>query len=176
MAENQCPFCRSETPSEASKCSHCLSVIGEYKICPDCVESVSAQAKACKFCGYRWPTAVGAPGGETEVLSRIWANNIGAMINEPSFTALFLPPELTLTRAEAVLVKWSFLGLRTYRQRISTDRIASVRFLQGIFWGGIVIETYGGSSSDLVVTGLPKGDAKEMADLLDGFARKGATR
>ena len=97
---------------------------------------------------------------------------MGAMITEPSLTALFFPPVLTVTGAEVRIQKWSFWGLRTYRQSLSTERIASVRFLKGIFWGGIVIETYGGSSADLVITGLRKNEAQDTADLLEKLAAK----
>jgi hypothetical protein len=173
QVENYCPFCRGEVEPEASKCPHCLSRIKEFKICPDCLESVAEEASVCRFCGHRWKMDVDearSRASRNDVLKQIWADNLGAMVTEPSITALFFPPELTITRAEAHLVKWSFMGLRTYRQRISTERIASVRTLRGVFWSGIVIETYGGSSSDLVITGLRKKEAQETAALLEGLS------
>ena len=171
-----CPFCRSPIEAEALKCPHCQSVVGEYKVCPDCRESVSAEARVCRYCGHRWAEPPGgAPDAERQdedILRQVWADNLGAMITEPSITALFFPPVLTITPNEARIRKWSLLGLRAYRQRISTQRIASVRFLKGVFWGGIVIETFGGASGDLVITGLRKSEAQEAAALLEKLAGK----
>ena len=168
-----CPFCRTAVDSDASKCPNCQSVIGEYIICPDCRESASSQASVCRHCGHRFEAdPAGAQAARDEILCQVWADCMGAMITEPSLTALFFPPVLTVTAAEVRIQKWSFWGLRTYRQRLSTERIASVRFLKGIFWGGIVIETYGGSSADLVITGLRKNEAQDTAELLEKLAAK----
>ncbi len=169
-----CPFCRGEIQPEANKCPYCQSVVKDFKICPDCAEPVSEDASVCKSCGHRWKTQVEArsEASRNDTLTQVWADNLGAMVTEPSITALFFPPELTITRLEARLVKWSFMGLRTYRQRISTERIASVRTLRGVFWSGIVIETYGGSSSDLVITGLRKKEAQETASLLERLSEE----
>jgi len=171
-----CPFCRGSIAANAIKCPHCQSVIGDYKICPDCRESVASDAAVCKYCGRRWPAPapdLHEPESRGEaILRQIWSDNLGAMVTEYSITALFFPPELTITRTEARIQKWSMLGLRTLRRRISTDRIASVRFLKGVFWGGIAIETYGGSSGDLVITGLRKAEAQQASALLEKLALK----
>ena len=60
-----------------------------------------------------------------------------------------------------------FLGLRTMDQKLQVSRIASVRAIDGVIWGGLVVETYGGSSADLAINGLDKREAKETAKLIE---------
>jgi hypothetical protein len=168
-----CPFCQASIHTEALKCPFCHSVVGDYKICPDCRESAPHEAVVCRYCAHRWPgPEEDATPEEEAILAHVWSDSLGAMIVEPSITALFFPPELTVSSSEARIRKWSLMGMRTYRQRITLERVASVRYLKGVFWGGIVIETYGGSSSDLVIGGLRKKEAREVADLLEDLTRQ----
>ncbi|MCX7015648.1 MAG: hypothetical protein NTW86_24365 [Candidatus Sumerlaeota bacterium] len=170
--DSQCPFCRGSIAADAIKCLHCQSVVADYKICPDCRESVPAPAAVCKFCGHRWtaPASAAHEEGEEDILRRVWADPLGALVTMFSPTAVFFPPELTITRTEARIHKWSLFGLRANRQRISLERIASVRYQKGIFWGAVIVETFGGTTGDLVISGLSNQDARETALLLEKLA------
>jgi len=44
--------------------------------------------------------------------------------------------------------------------------VASVRSTKGIFWGGLLVETFGGASEDLSEKGLRQEDARMMAEQL----------
>ena len=174
--DSQCPFCRSSIATDAVKCPHCQSAVADYKICPDCRESVPAPAAVCKFCGHRWTAPAAREAGEEEVLRRVWADPLGGLVTMFSPTAVFFPPELTISRTEARVQKWSLFGLRVNRQRISLERVASVRYQKGILWGGVIIETFGGTTGDLAISGLSNRDARETALLLERLAthRSGA--
>jgi hypothetical protein len=52
-------------------------------------------------------------------------------------------------------------------------KIASVRYMSGVIWGGIVIETFGGAMGDLVMGGLDKPKANETAQLLEQIVATG---
>lgn len=99
----------------------------------------------------------------------IAATPLGGMICESSITALFLPPEVTITHEAIHFKKWGLLGLRTYSQKISPTKIASVRYISGVIWGSVVVETYGGGIPDLVVRGLDKGEAREAVKVIEQY-------
>ena len=53
-----------------------------------------------------------------------------------------------------------------HHQEIQVSRVASVRYTRGVFWGGILVETFGGSAEDISEKGLRQEDAREMAEKL----------
>ena len=154
----------------ATKCGSCGSNVGDVKICSHCAEAVRAEATTCPFCS----ADLQPPAPEEEALLEqpwvIYASPFGAAINEQSVTALIYPPVLTITPNEIHIRRRSFLGLRTMDQKISVSRVASVRAVKGIFWGGIVVETYGGASGDLAISGLDNEEARHTAGLLERLA------
>lgn len=142
-------------------------------MCTGCAEPVRESATMCPFCGtdLRPP-----PPEQTELLSEPWviyASPLGACLADASITALIFPPILTVTPNEIHIRRRMFFGLRTMDQKISVSRVASVRALQGIIWGGIVVETYGGASGDLGISGLNKEEARHTATLLEKMAHVG---
>lgn len=171
-----CPFCRNAVPEDAVKCGWCGSNIGDIQMCPSCREPVRAGATLCPFCA----ADLAPPEPEdAALLAEPWvieASPIGAAITEQLPTALFYPPVLTIDDKEVHVHRRSFLGLRKLDTRLALTRVASVRALQGIFWGGLVIETYGGSSADLAINGLDKEEARETAALLERLVRSSSGR
>lgn len=165
-----CPFCRGTLAPEATKCSHCGSNVGDIKTCPRCAEAVRSSALTCPFCS----TDLTPPAPEeTALLAEPWvvyASPIGAAITEQSPTAIIFPPILTVGAKEIHIRRRSFLGLRTMDQKLAVDRVASVRALSGVIWSAIVIETYGGASGDLAISGLNKEEARETAAIIEGLA------
>lgn len=141
------------------------------RLCDSCRESVRAEATLCPFCGSDLAPPEPEIGG---LLTEPWvieASPIGAAITEQLPTALFFPPKLTVTDKEVHVHRRSFFGLRHLDTRLSLTRVASVRALQGVFWGGVIVETYGGSSADLAINGLDKEEARQTAALLDRLVR-----
>lgn len=169
-----CPHCREVIPAEATKCRYCHSLVRDLKICPQCAETVRESAKVCRFCNYDFEAAAAektpeALAAEAELPHTLTATPLGAMVCEKSITALFFPPEITINPSELHIRRWGLLGLRVYDQKISISKIASVRFISGVIWGGIVIETYGGGIPDLLIQGLDKSEARETVQLMEKY-------
>lgn len=100
----------------------------------------------------------------------IESSPLGALLTDQSVTALFYPPIMTITPGEIRIRRRQFLGLRTLDSKISISRIASVRVLDGVIWGGLIIETYGGAAGDLSIGGLDKDEARQTAKLIERLA------
>lgn len=81
-----------------------------------------------------------------------------------------MPPVFKISSKEISIRRWQFFGLRTLDVKISVSRVASVRTIDGIFWGGLIIETYGGAAGDLAIGGLNKDDARKTAKLIEQIA------
>ena len=52
--------------------------------------------------------------------------------------------------------------MRRHSQELQVSKVASVRYTNGIFWGGLLVETFGGASEDLSEKGLRQEDARMM--------------
>lgn len=172
-----CPFCLSPAPAGATKCAHCGANIGDVRLCPGCAEPVREAATVCPFCrGDLMPPANEAA---RSLLTEPWvieSSPLGALLTDQSVTALFFPPTLTITPTEIRIRRKQFMGLRTLDSKISVSRIASVRTLDGVMWGGLVIETYGGAAGDLGIGGLDKEDARQTATLIERLAEVSPAR
>jgi RNA polymerase subunit RPABC4/transcription elongation factor Spt4 len=170
-----CPYCRELIPDEAVKCKYCQSLLKNFKRCPQCAEVVPEAARICRYCHYEFAPSAEMPGepqitaGREPLAYTIAATPLGGMICESSITALFLPPEVTITSEAIHVKKWGLMGLRTYSQKISPSKIASVRYVSGVIWGSVVIETYGGGIPDLVIRGLDKGEAREVVKVIERY-------
>jgi len=165
-----CKYCLEEVKEGAQRCPHCSSWLIEMKICPECGEEIKPQARICHYCGSPQIEYEEKEEMEEKLLSvshKIVSSPIGALFCEGSLTALFLQPELRIERGEIHVRKWTLFGLRTYDQKISINKIASVRYLSGVIWGGIRIETFGGTISDIVINGLDKEEAQKTVSILD---------
>ena len=165
--KTSCPFCRASIPAGAMKCAHCGANVGDTKLCPACAEPIRAAAVKCPFCTTDLRPAEPAPApllGEPWV---VYASNIGSFFTEFIPTSLLFPPVMTVTEREIHIRRKLFIGLRTLDQKIAVSRIASVRALQGMFWGGIVVETYGGAAGVLSINGLSKTDASNTALVIE---------
>lgn len=130
-----------------------------------------ASATVCPFC--RGELAAPAVEAVRALLAEPWvieASPLGALVTDQSVTALFYPPTLTITPSEIRIRRRQFMGLRTLDSKISVSRIASVRTLDGMVWGGLIIETYGGAAGNLGIGGLDKDDARQTAALIERLA------
>ncbi len=170
-----CKYCLEEVKEGAIKCPHCSSWLTDTKICHNCAEEIKSEAKVCRYCGASQIQDEEQKKREeiAESLShKLVASPIGAMFCEGSLTALFLPPVLQIEKGEIIVRKWTLFGLRTYDQKISISKIASVRYLSGIIWGGIRLETFGGAMSDILINGLDKEEAQKTVSILDNIVPK----
>jgi len=172
--DGQCQFCRSELTEGAMKCSACGANVGDIQICTRCSESVRANAQVCPYC----QTDLTPKSPEaTALLKEPWiveSSPLGAAIVEQSVTALLYPPTMTITPTDIHIRRRMFLGMRTMDQKISVSRVASVRMLDGVIWGGIVVETYGGAAGDLAIGGMDKEEARQTAKLVERIAHVGS--
>lgn len=129
-----------------------------------------AEAVTCPFCS----TDLRPPSFDTSELEAepwvIVASPLGAAIMDQSFTALLYPPILTVSPGEIHIRRRQFIGLRTLDQKLSVSRIASVRAVDGVIWGALIVETYGGASGDLAIGGLDKDEARRTAALVEQIA------
>jgi hypothetical protein len=172
-----CPDCQETIPDEARRCRACGRWLRDGKPCPQCGETVLAVALVCRFCGYdlvadplrRPPRAEPIEG----LPHTLVATPLGAMICERAITALFLPPRMVIGENEIVVTKWSWLGLRTYEQKVSLAKVASVRLHSGIIWADLLLETFGGSIAALGLSGLDKDEAQETVRLLERITQSG---
>lgn len=173
-----CEFCIEEINEEAKICPHCHSLLKEYKICPRCAERIQRNAAVCRYCNFdiqNYERQQRIQAGEeksSELLIEVAASPIGALFSDGSLTSLLFPPELKISQREVVIKKWSLLGLRTTNQTISIMKIASVRFIKGVIWGGIIFESYGGGIPDLVINGLYKEEALSVVKSLEKILSK----
>jgi hypothetical protein len=166
----RCPMCLGEISPGAIRCRHCGDLVAHFKICPRCAEKVHEDARICHLCAHDFELAERRRGLVRDLHRhphRLVANPFGVLFSEMSLTGLFFPPELEIHGDEVVLTRWSLLGLRRLDQRISTKKIASVRSLSGVIWGGLMVETFGGAMGDLAMGGLDKTKASETARMLE---------
>jgi len=166
-----CPDCLETVAEEARRCRACGRWLRDCRPCPQCGEIVREVARVCPCCHYDLISDPLHRAPQTELIEglphTLTATPLGAMICESSVTALFLPPRMVIGEDEIVVTKWSWLGLRTYQQKMSLAKVASVRLHTGIFWADLLLETFGGSIPGLVLTGLDKNEAQETVRLLE---------
>ena len=163
-----CPHCGGEQQGEYKYCSHCGRRLVDFKSCPECDEPVSAQAKRCPHCAQPLShIAQRRPDEQVRAVPNLnleaRATHLGAFFASGSITALLIPPVIRASNKRITVTKWSLFGLRTHSQEIQVSRVASVRHTKGVFWGALLVETFGGASEDLSEGGLKLEDARKMA-------------
>lgn len=170
-----CPDCNETVPDDARRCRACGRWLRDCRQCPQCGETVLVVARVCRFCSYdlaadalSHPQAPRPLAGLPHTLS---ATPLGGMICESSITALFLPPRMTIREDEIVVTKWSWLGLRTYEQKVALAKVASVRLHRGVIWAGLLLETFGGSVAALALSGLDKAEAQETVRVIENLTQ-----
>lgn len=168
--EAVCPWCLEPARPGAVKCRHCGSLLARAKVCPRCAETVHEDARVCRACGHDFEREA----QRQDLLRRLnarphhlGASPLGVLLSEFSITGFLFPPDIEINGDEILLRRWTTFGLRRLDQRISTRKIASVRCLTGVFYAGLMIETFGGAQGDLVIHGLDKAKAAETAALLE---------
>ena len=162
--ETACPHCGAEIREGYNYCQRCARRVIDYVLCEKCREPVANDASSCPHCssvfkGEKEKTAV-------ELALEIRATHLGAFFGGGNFTGLFFPPIIRAHAGRITVTKWSLLGLRRHNQEVQVSKIASVRYTKGVFWGGLLIETFGGASEDLSEKGLRQGEARMMAEQL----------
>jgi hypothetical protein len=164
-----CPHCGSAIAEGFAYCQKCGRRAIDYVLCEECFEPVAIGASSCPHCtsSVKREKEKAAESLELEVR----ATHLGAFLGGGNFTGLFLPPIIKVRAGRITVTKWSLLGLRQHSQEIQVSRVASVRYTKGVFWGGILVETFGGASEDLNERGLRQDDAKTMTEQLKGCLR-----
>jgi len=166
-----CPDCNEIVPDEARRCRACGRWLRDGKQCPQCGETVLEVARTCRFCRYDFVADPLRRPPQTEPITglphTLAATPLGGMVCESSITALFLPPRMVIREDEIVITKWTWLGLRSYEQKLSLAKVASVRLHTGIIWSGLLLETFGGSVEALALSGLDKREAQQTVHLLE---------
>ena len=77
-------------------------------------------------------------------------------------TKWIMPPTITFDGEEVRIERKSLFGVMSSDEVIQLDRVASVRLAKGIMTATVVVETMGGSVSDVSMKHLPKGAAEEL--------------
>lgn len=163
--ENACPHCGAKTAENRQYCPNCGRLAIDYLLCEKCCEPVSKKATICPHCSssIKRPNLAAAESLDLEVT----ATRLGALFTgRGRLTGLFLPPKIKIQGGRITVTKWEFFGLRCHHQEIQVSKVASVRYTKGVFWGGILVETYGGASEDFCESGLQQEDARTMAKQL----------
>ena len=158
----KCPHCGSVLVDSYKYCQSCGRRAVDFTLCSKCNEPLSSNAMSCPHCAYHLPSEK-----ETAVKAlhlEVRATHLGAFFAGGNFTGLFFPPIIKVNNGRVTVTKWTFLGLRRHDQEIQITRIASVRYTKGIFWGGLLVETFGGASEDMTEKGLSQDDARTMAE------------
>lgn len=168
MSATACPHCLAEVPENARYCMHCARLMVGYALCRECREPIAEAAGRCAHCGEKVATEVELKARSIQMT--IVANRIGAFVTSGGVTALFHPPQLEVAGGRVRATRWSLFGLRVDTQEIRFDRIASVKYTKGIFWGGLLIETFGGATEDLNLKGFDQDAAFQMAEELKAVA------
>jgi len=158
---SECPHCLNDIHPLATICGHCNRIAKDHTTCPFCNEPISVKASHCPYCTNKIPnnSELAIRSIESSIQATRWGMFFGG-----SITGIFFPSTLRITNGKIILKKWQFLGLRFTVQEIQVSRVASVEYKKGIFWGGIVIESFAGEGLD--ETGLVQMDAKMMSEKL----------
>ncbi len=165
----ECPICRTHLNKGAQRCHFCGHIVKGGVKCPMCSETVWADAQICRYCGTNLKKLIQKSLRKENLQQRLLvkANRIGIALIGATITGLLFPPEIEINDEEILIRSWSLFGLRTNEQKISGDRIASVRYFDGIFWSSVTIETMGGAISDLTIHALTKSDGKLVAEAVE---------
>lgn len=167
--EHTCPHCGTGISEGCSYCQSCTRRAIAYVLCERCREPVADDASCCPHCTSAFK---GARERAAETLElEVRATHLGAFFGGGNFTGLIVPPIIKVRAGLITVTKWSLLGLRRHKQEIQFSRVASVRYTKGVFWGGLLVETFGGSAEDLSEKGLRQEDAATMAEGLKACLR-----
>jgi hypothetical protein len=164
MSNTLCPHCGGEIAAGALYCRHCTRRAIRYIACPSCQEPIADDATYCPYCTQKRPTEQDVAVKSLNV--SVEATRLGAWLGGGNFTGLFFPPVIAVSGGRIRVTRWTLLGLRTHHQEIQVSRVASVRYTKGVFWGGLLVETFGGAAEDISEKGLRQEDARYMAEQL----------
>ncbi len=168
-----CPYCAETINAGASVCKWCDRLLQDDRPCPFCCEPILTTAVKCRYCGSlvtEKALARQKPKSEGEgrpVDRTIHASPIGAFLYTMSLTAILYPPELHVSNEQIRLRRWTLFGLRVFDQKVSTRKVASVRFHKGIIWASVTLETHGGAMADLTVPALDIDEAQQIVNTIE---------
>ena len=162
--EGACPHCGAQISAGHNYCQSCARRAVDFKLCEKCREPLVNDASRCPHCSFVF--RMEKEGAFDALELEVRATRLGVFFSGGSVTGLFLPPIIKVHAGRITVTKWSLLGLRRHNQEIQVSRVASVRHTKGVFWGGLLVETFGGAAEDLSEKGLRQEDARMMADQL----------
>lgn len=175
-----CPYCGDPVNEGAKLCRSCNRPLRDARGCPFCGEAVFQSALKCRYCG-SWLTEEElakirrrAEKQKTALAVdyKVTSSPIGAFLHTLSPTYIVYPPELHLSEGQVRSRTWKLFGLRVFDQKLSTRKVASVRFNKGIIWSSITLETHGGFLADLTVPALEHDEARKMVALIEGVIQE----
>jgi len=168
-----CPYCAEIISAGALVCKWCDRLLQDDRPCPFCREPILTTALKCRYCGSLVTEKALArlkPKAEPErepVDLTIHASPIGAFLYTLSLTSIIYPPELHITNEQIRLRKWTLFGLRVFDQKVSSHKVASVRFHKGIIWASVTLETHGGAMADLTIPALDIDEAQRIVGIIE---------
>lgn len=174
MSEPGCPHCGSELVSGRSYCGRCGRRAVDFDHCSECDEPLSMHAKYCPHCGQRVRRFRRTRESEAPPLDlHVRAKRLGAFLGSGSIAALLRPPVIHAT-AERVMIQHSnWLGLGRDLLQVEVDQITSIRSVDGVFGGELVLEIEDRPpGEEIIVRGFRRADARNVAFQVESLLRR----
>jgi len=77
-----------------------------------------------------------------------------------SWSKLLYPDAVILHDNRVEILKKSLFGLKSTSEQVPYSKVSSVRLRKKILFSDVLVETTGGATADLVITGLRQKDAE----------------
>lgn len=98
----------------------------------------------------------------------IRASRILTGLNSP--TKFWMPDQMELREDSVKILQREWFGLKREEEVISIERIASTRIQFGLIKATVILETFGGATGDLRISGVAKGEARAFREEIQKVA------